>query len=285
MRALRSGAAVRLADLRVRQGRIEEAERLLADNEFDGQAALPLARLHLIRGEADLAAAVLRRSLGSATTTVLHAPALALLAEVRAVGRHRAEAVQVSDRLESLAAASGLRHVRALAERVDGLLRGADGLAHFEAALRLFAHAGLPWEAARTRMSIAHLLAGTLPEVAVAEGRAALEVFRALGAGRDADEAANLLRSLGVPAETDPPSGRRAHAAGARGAAAARRGIVEPADRRAAVPQQAHGRAPRRRHPGQDRGGDAAPRRWRTPSSAAWSSGCPGDAESRPPDG
>ena len=67
MRALRSGAAVRLADLRVRQGRIEEAERLLADNEFDGQAALPLARLHLIRGEVDLAAAVLRRSLGSAS--------------------------------------------------------------------------------------------------------------------------------------------------------------------------------------------------------------------------
>jgi DNA-binding NarL/FixJ family response regulator len=196
MRALRSGAAVRLADLRVRQGRLEEAERLLADNEFDGQAALPLARLHLIRGEVDLAAAVLRRSLDSATT-VLHAPALALMAEVRASGCQAAEARQVFDRLESLAASSGLRHVRALAERVDGLLREGQGLAHLEAALRLFAQAGLPWEAARTRMSIARLLGPTLPEVAVAEGRAALEVFRALGAHRDADEAANLLRSLG----------------------------------------------------------------------------------------
>ena len=204
MRALRSGAAVRLADLRVRQGRLEEAGRLLAGNEFDGQAALPLARLHLIRGEVELAATVLRRSLSSATTTVLHAPALALLAEVRAAGRDRAEARQVYDRLEGLAASSGLRHVRALAERVDGLLRGAEGLAHLEAALRLFASAGLPWEAARTRMSIAHLLAGTLPEVAVAESRAALEVFRALGAGRDADEAAGQLRSLGSRAGPIP---------------------------------------------------------------------------------
>jgi DNA-binding NarL/FixJ family response regulator len=112
----------------------------------------------------------------------------------------------VYDRLEGLAASSGLRHVRAFAERVDGLLCGPEGLAHLEAALRLFAHAALPWEAARTRMSIARLLAGTLPEVAVAEARAASEVFRALGAVRDADEAANLLRSLGSRAGPTPRS-------------------------------------------------------------------------------
>jgi len=53
-------------------------------------------------------------------------------------------------------------------------------------------------------MSIAHLRAGTLPEVAVAESRAALEVFRALGAGRDADEAAGQLRSLGSRAGPIP---------------------------------------------------------------------------------
>ncbi|MGY1640997.1 type IV pilus biogenesis/stability protein PilW [Geodermatophilus sp. SYSU D00703] len=93
MRALRSGAAVRLADLRVRQGRLGEAAQLLAGNEFDGQAVLPLARLHLGRGEREMAAAVLRRSLDGAT--VLQAPALALLAEVLAAGGRAAEAEAV----------------------------------------------------------------------------------------------------------------------------------------------------------------------------------------------
>lgn len=48
--ALRPAAVVRLADLRVRQGRYEEAARLLADSESDASAIMPLARLHLVRG-------------------------------------------------------------------------------------------------------------------------------------------------------------------------------------------------------------------------------------------
>jgi DNA-binding NarL/FixJ family response regulator len=202
MRAMRSGAAVRLADLRVRQGRLGEAATLLADNEFDAQAVLPLARLHLIRGEGDVADAVLRRALGSGSGTVLDAPALALLAEVRAAAGRLAEAHALHDRLTALAEGSGLVHVRALAALAAGALRRSagqdDALPSFETALREFARAGLPWEAARCRLAIARLLAGSSVDVAVAEGRAALEVFRALGARRDADEAATVLRSLGV---------------------------------------------------------------------------------------
>jgi DNA-binding NarL/FixJ family response regulator len=61
-----------------------------------------------------------------------------------------------------------------------------------------FVRAGLPWEAARCRLTIAELLGVASPEVAVAEARAALDVFRELGARHDADEATTVLRTLGV---------------------------------------------------------------------------------------
>ena len=208
MQAMRSGAAVRLADLRVRQGRLDEAEVLLTDNEFDAQAVLPRARLHLLRGEPDLAAAVLRRSLGSVAPTVLHAPVLALLTEVQAGGGRLNEARAVYEQLRTLAAESRLSHVGALAAQAAGVLHRATdvegALPHFETALVGFARAGLPWETARCRLAIARLLADTTTDVAVAEARVALEVFRGLGARHDADEAAAVLRNLGVRPGTIP---------------------------------------------------------------------------------
>lgn len=54
-----------LADLRVRQGRLQEAERLLAGFEDLVDATAPLARLHLARREYDLAATVARRGVNS----------------------------------------------------------------------------------------------------------------------------------------------------------------------------------------------------------------------------
>jgi DNA-binding CsgD family transcriptional regulator/tetratricopeptide (TPR) repeat protein len=204
MRAMRAGAAVRLAGLRVRQGRYAEAAQLLAGNESDGQAVVPLARLHLARGEGEVAAAVLRRCIGSVRTTVLHAPALALLAEVSAARGHRDAAEALLDRLRTLASETGLPHVEGLAAMVAGLLAGGSSLPHLEVALVAFERAGLPYEAACSRLAIARRHGGDLPDLAVAEGRAALDTFRALGARRDADEAAQLLRTLGVRAPAVP---------------------------------------------------------------------------------
>src|SRR5919108_3090398 len=73
---LRSGALVRLADLRVRQGRLEEAAQLLAGHEQDLYAVGPIARLHLARGEVELAAAVLRRHLALHGEGIVQAPLL-----------------------------------------------------------------------------------------------------------------------------------------------------------------------------------------------------------------
>ena len=202
LRGLRSGAAVRLADLRVRQGRYGEAADLLAGAEFDSQAALPLARLHLARGEAEAAGGVLRRSLAATPAPVLQAPALAVLAEAAADGGDAPGARAACERLEALAAETGLAHVCGLAEYAVGLVRwkaGADDVRpHLEAALVAFAQAGLPWDAARARLLLAKVLSPSRPEAAVLEGRAALRGFLELGAARDADAAASLLRSMGA---------------------------------------------------------------------------------------
>jgi DNA-binding CsgD family transcriptional regulator len=202
LRGLRSGAAARLADLRVRQGRYGEAANLLADAEFDSQAALPLARLHLARGETEAAGGVLRRSLAATAAPVLQAPALTVLAEAAAAGGDGTGARAAVDRLEVLAAETGLAHVCGLAEYAVGVVRwkaGEDGvLPHVEAALVAFTRAGLPWDAARARLLLARVLIDSRPEAALLEGRAALRGFLELGAARDADEAASLLRSLGA---------------------------------------------------------------------------------------
>jgi hypothetical protein len=64
MPALRGEAVAGLAELRLAQGRVEEAERLLAGFE-DHEAAVPVrTRIHLLRGRPTLAVATVRRRLG-----------------------------------------------------------------------------------------------------------------------------------------------------------------------------------------------------------------------------
>lgn len=202
MRALRTGAAVRLADLRLRQGRVDEAAVLLDGAEGDSAAVLPQARLHLVRDEPEAAVAVLRHALPDPVRAeVVAAPALALLAELLVEQDDRAGADPPAGRLRELASATGLPQVRGLAEQAAGaLLRSVDRsavLGHLQAARLAFAEAGLCWEAARARLLVAGELAGTRPGAAAAEARVALIDLRTLGAGRDADRAARLLRSLG----------------------------------------------------------------------------------------
>ena len=55
--------AIALAELRIRQGRLTDAEQLLLGKEDRFQALLPAARLHLARGDADLARATAERGL------------------------------------------------------------------------------------------------------------------------------------------------------------------------------------------------------------------------------
>lgn len=206
--ALRSSALVRLADLRVRQGRYDEAARLLAGFEFDSYAVRPLARLHLARGEHDVARRLLRRFLDQAGEHRLQAPELALLAEVELAAGRVEQAQAIAQRLDAIATGANVPRIRALARYTAGIVGAAAGetgaVAHLEAALPDFARAGLPLETARTRLAISRTLADTAPEVAVAEARAALETFDALAATPDANATASHLRALGEPGRAAP---------------------------------------------------------------------------------
>ena len=79
-----------------------------------------------------------------------------------------------------------------------------DALDALEAALARFARVGMSVEAARARLELARALEADQPEVAVAEARTALAEFERVGAPRDADAAAELLRRHGVKGRTGP---------------------------------------------------------------------------------
>ena len=206
--AQRRGAAVRLADLRVRQGRIEEAEQLLAELTADAEAALPLAAIHLARGETTRAADVLDRGLAQLPLdSAVAAPLLAMLVDVHLAAGHAADAASAAERLAAIAARHRGPFLMASAALAHGSIALADGLGDdartcLREALAGFAGAELPMELARTQLALAAALAKDRPEVALAEARAALAGFERLRAARHVDAAAALLRSLGVRPNT-----------------------------------------------------------------------------------
>ena len=81
---------IALADLRVRQGRLIEAEQLLLGWDQFMQALLPTARLHLARGDHDLARAVARRGVHVAGSDRLRAAELlTVLVDAELAARRR----------------------------------------------------------------------------------------------------------------------------------------------------------------------------------------------------
>jgi DNA-binding NarL/FixJ family response regulator len=200
---LRQGALVRLADLRVRQGRYEEAEQLLTGLDVDPDAARPLAAIHLARGEPALARDVLERALDHHEPTGAAAvPLLALLVDVHleagATDAARAAAAQLAQ-CANTTLSPYLRAVTALAQGRVCLATGeGDTQACLRQALEGFARAQVPMELARARLELSQALVTDRPDVALAEARTALDAFERLQAARQADAAAAVLRSLGV---------------------------------------------------------------------------------------
>ena len=199
----RASPLVRLADLRVRQGRLEEAERLLEGIEWDPAARASLAAIALARGEHALGEEMAHACLEGRGVEPGCAPLLELLAQAQLARGDRVAAGRTVTRLEEVAARSGDARARAGAERAAGVVAAAEGRGGAEARLaraaEQFADLGLPLEAARTRLALAHALAARSAPSAVAEARLALTALDGLGAARDADVAAALLRRLGAP--------------------------------------------------------------------------------------
>jgi DNA-binding NarL/FixJ family response regulator len=213
-RSLRGGAMARLADLRVRQGRFEEAEQLLAGLDADFDAARPLAALHLSRGDVSLAGDVLERALDQVDPkSSATAPLLALLVDVHLAANLHEPASAAVDRLVACAATHPSPYLAATAALARGRLALATSTGDPQACLREalagFAQAQMPMELAHSRLELAKALLTERPEVAMAEARAALEAFGRLKAARDADSAAAVLRSLGVRTASAPKDAGR----------------------------------------------------------------------------
>jgi DNA-binding CsgD family transcriptional regulator len=212
---------VRLADLRVRQGRFEEAAILLEGLDQMPDAARPLAALHLARGETAVALDLLERRLATpalpapwpiGTTSPnpppVAAPLLALLVDVQLAAANVAEASAAADRLAELAHGQPSPYLEACAALAKGKLCVAagsgDAAACLRGALKAFSLAQMPVELARARLELARAIAEEQPEVAVAEAKAALDAFELRAAAHDADAAAALLRSLGAARRRGP---------------------------------------------------------------------------------
>jgi DNA-binding CsgD family transcriptional regulator/predicted negative regulator of RcsB-dependent stress response len=207
-RALRVHAVLKLADLRVCQGRLEEAQALLSGYEDQGGAVLPLARLCLARGEAEMARATLEQALRAESSTSLYrAPLLLLLVEVLMALGDMAGAHEASRQLGELARTAQSALLLAQADLAEGQVRrslGEPGAADsFQSALDRLSAYEQSLLSSRARLEMARLLRMTDHAGAVTWARAALASFQRLGASHDADEAAKLLRELGAATRTN----------------------------------------------------------------------------------
>jgi DNA-binding CsgD family transcriptional regulator len=196
--------AASMAELRVRQGRLAEAVRLLDGREESPAALRALALLRIAEGRPQVAAALLGRGLQSAEgnamrTTQLLAPLVDARLACGDVDGARGAAAE----LAVIAEESGIRLVAARAELAAARIALAEGRPDVAAgparlALARFGALAMPHDAAEARLELARALAAGEPEVADDEARTALGVFRDLGAARAMDAAAGVLRELGV---------------------------------------------------------------------------------------
>ncbi len=207
--ALHAQALAKLAELRLAQGRLEEAERLLEGFIDRPETVYAAAAVELVRGHAAVAVSIVDRRLRDLGDVSLEAAALLeLLVEAQIEDGGVPDAAPKARDLAELGAGCACDALLARAERTLGrILTDAEAVPHLELALGGFQRLAMPLEIGRTRMLLAAALADGAAEVAIAEARAALAGFEELGAARDADAAAAFLRARGVKAARSGPKG------------------------------------------------------------------------------
>jgi ATP/maltotriose-dependent transcriptional regulator MalT len=209
---LHARALTRLAGLRVRQGRLEEAAVLLSrvdvDAEVEVETTLSQAALQLARGDALGAGRRLRERLRDLAEHRTHlAVGLDLLIDACLRTGDLDTAAAAVEQLTELGRLADSPPLDALASRARGRFAMARGEAdvaadELRAALTAWSRLELPFEAARTRFELGRMLVGSAPDAAVDHLRRSLAEFEELGAVLDADRVAAELRSLGVSART-----------------------------------------------------------------------------------
>jgi DNA-binding CsgD family transcriptional regulator len=212
--ALHDRALTRMAVLRIRQGRLEDAERLLAQVgkglEAESDAAVWGAALLLAKGGATSASRVLARQVQRLDDHRSRlCGALDLYVDAALAAGEDEAAMTAAQRLAEAAASASNEHLAALAARAQGRVAAARGdvpaaVAHLEAALAVWSRLDIPFEAARTRFDLGRALAVVQPDAGVDHARRSLAEFDELGASVDADRVAAYLRDLGLVARVGP---------------------------------------------------------------------------------
>ncbi len=210
---MRADAIVRLAGLRVRQGRLDVALRLLEGNEAHPDAQLPLAEVELVRGQRAAAVGILERRLRQLGERNLQAALVLLrLVEARLAGAETGPARIAAASLARLATGAPSDYLTGIAALATGWVlaaSGADPVPTLERALDCLERARMPLEAADARLALAETSAAHNRDFAVREARLAMQRFAAIGAGPRVDRARAVLRRLGVRAAAGRPTSGR----------------------------------------------------------------------------
>jgi ATP/maltotriose-dependent transcriptional regulator MalT len=203
--------AARLAEIRVLQGRLDEAEHLLVGLESDPDAVRAAVTMRIARGETSGAESLLVARLDEiGRTNLLAAPLLELLVQVELADERIGDATASADELEALADAPGRERVVAASALARGRIARVAGEANavnlLQRAVNGFARLGLRLDVAQARLELARALAPQSPAAAIDAARHARNELESLGATRDADAAAALMRSLGAKGRAGPRS-------------------------------------------------------------------------------
>jgi tetratricopeptide (TPR) repeat protein len=200
--------AIALAELRIRQGRLAEAEQLLLGKEDRMQALLPAARLHLARGDCELARAIGERGMRVIGNDRLRAvELLSLLVDVEllagdtdAASRRCADLAERAKGVEVPALSARVAATRARALAASGTI--GEAVALVESALHALPETRLPLLQAALLVDLArlHESAGDLV-AARFEAARATAAFSALDVVISPADAA-LLARLKSPSAT-----------------------------------------------------------------------------------
>jgi DNA-binding CsgD family transcriptional regulator len=201
--------AARLAELRVQQGRLDEAALLLDGFEGDPTTVEASVALRLAQGEHERAAGLLEERLGVVgRNSLVAAPLLSRLVEALLAGGDLDAARLAASELERIAEDAGRDRVVATTFLARGRIAVAagdrDAAPILRDAVNRFAALGLRPDTARARLELARTLAASGAPDAVDVASRSFTELQALGATREADQAAALMRTLGAKPRSGP---------------------------------------------------------------------------------
>ena len=194
-------AAYQQAEVLRRQGDLAGAEAAYREANACGREPQPgLALLRLAQGDAEAAAAAVRRALGETTSPLRRSRLLPAYAEITIAAGDLEDARRAADELEAIAAEYPTAMLRAIAAHVRGAVELATGdasssLVTLRGALLIWQELEAPYEAARARVLLAAACRSLGDEDTTAlELDAARRVFDGVGAKPDVDRVDGMSR-------------------------------------------------------------------------------------------